>query len=194
MGRKAQVSKEQILQAGLQLIMREGHSVISIKSVAAELGTSTTPITWTFENIENYRRALREYAKSYMDSKLEAAGRNFQKINSIYVGLAIDAPNLIRYLRTEPGDFPYPGSIGFQAEDEQSKLAVKAYAAAMSVSEGQAAAFIRFVNTYTEGVVSLILSGTIQPTKAEANQMIREAGIAYTIFLKASERKPQGKQ
>ncbi len=192
MGRKVQITREQILEAGLRIIIRDGHNAVSIKAVAAELGTSTTPVTWTFDNLENYRQALRQYAKDYMNRKMMGDGKDaaadHRRTGNIYVDMAIDEPNLIRYLRSDELDLQASGGIGFIFDPEKVTIARKGWAAAMGVTEDQAMRFMQFVTTYTEGVVSLILSGVIRPTKEEAHAMIGEAGAAYTVFLKSGVR------
>ncbi len=192
MGRKVQITREQILEAGLRIIIRDGHSAISIKAVAAELGTSTTPVTWTFESLDNYKKELRQYAKDYMNRKMTGDGQDatqdHRKTGNIYVDMAIDEPNLIRYLRSDETDLQKSGGIGFIFDEKKNVIARKGWAAAMGVTEEQAMHFMQFVTTYTEGVVSLILSGVIRPTKEETHAMIGEAGAAYTVFLKSGLR------
>ncbi len=198
MGRKTQITKEQLLEAGFQIILREGHAGISVKSVAAELGISTTPILWTFDNIENYRKELRSYVWAYLNRKMEqsneGADRIYRLTGGVCVDLAIDEPHLLRYLRSGPDYYQASGSIEFLDDDNRNQTTRKGCATALDVSEAQARAFIQFVNTYTEGLISLILEGVVHPTKEEAHRQIREAGIAYTIFLKASEGKTRGTQ
>lgn len=44
MGRKAQISKEIILETALRMLIREGYNSITVKTLAAEIGCSTQPI------------------------------------------------------------------------------------------------------------------------------------------------------
>lgn len=192
MGRKVQITREQILEAGLRIIIRDGHSAVSIKAVAAELGTSTTPITWTFDNLENYRQALRQYAKDYMNRKMMGEGKNaaadHRRTGNIYVDMAIDEPNLIRYLRSDEHDLQASGGIGFIFDPEKVAIARKGWAQAMGITEEQAAEFMQFAVTYTEGVVSLILSGVIKPTKEEAHKRLDVVENAFRALLTSEVR------
>lgn len=70
MARKTQISKEVILQKGLELLIRDGYSSVNIKSLAKEIGCSTQPLVWHFENMEGLRKALSEYALNYANSKM----------------------------------------------------------------------------------------------------------------------------
>ncbi len=62
MARKTQVSKEIILQEALEMLIRDGYSAINIKTLSKEIGCSTQPLVWHFENMAGFRKALAEYA------------------------------------------------------------------------------------------------------------------------------------
>lgn len=189
MGRKTQVTKEQLLEAGLQIVIRSGYSAVSIKTVAAEFGCSTSPIVWSFENIDNYRRELRIYAKQYMDRKMLGDGSNVtddhRKTGYVYVDMALDEPNLIRYLRINENELQASGGIGFIFNSEKNSNIANGWTKAFGVSEEEAVSFMQFITTYTEGVVSLILSGVIHPTKDGAHKMLDESAYAYMAYLKS---------
>lgn len=196
MGRKTQVTREQLLEAGLRLVIREGAAAVSIKTVAAEQGCSTSPIVWSFDNIENYRRELHMYAKRYMDNRMLGDGANVtadhRKTGHVYVDIALDEPNLIRYLRMNETELQASGGIGFIFNDEKNSNIAKALAAGLGVSEREALAFMQFITAYTEGVVSLILSGVIHPTKDEAHKMLDDAADAYMTYLKTKNSSCKG--
>lgn len=191
MGRKTQVTREQLLEAGLRLLIREGYSAVSVKSVAAECGCSTSPIAWGFDNIDNYRRELHIYAKQYLDKKMlgdgTSATADHRKTGSVYVDTAIDEPNLIRYLRTNEEELQASGGIGFLFDKKKNSKAAEGWAKMFGIPKDDAVTFMQFITTYTEGVVSLILSGVIHPTKDEAHKMLDGAAGAYMTYLKTNE-------
>ena len=49
MGRKIQITKKIILETALQMLIRDGYTSITVKTLAAEIGCSTQPIVWHFE-------------------------------------------------------------------------------------------------------------------------------------------------
>lgn len=69
MGRKTQVSKDVILQAALEMLIRDGYSAINIKTLSKEIGCSTQPLVWHFENMDGLRKALANYALMYANEK-----------------------------------------------------------------------------------------------------------------------------
>ena len=42
------IKKEDMLQAALELVSKNGYAALNIKAVAGELGCSTAPISWQF--------------------------------------------------------------------------------------------------------------------------------------------------
>lgn len=51
MGRKTQISKEVILEAALKMLIHDGYAAINIKTLSQEIGCSTQPLVWHFENM-----------------------------------------------------------------------------------------------------------------------------------------------
>ena len=111
MGRKIQITRAQILQAGLELIEREGAAAVQIKRLAASLGCSTQPILWQFGSMEAYRQALFQYAVEAVQQRIKPKGADavldFWRIGATYVDLAVDTPQLHHLDQLgEPVDIP----------------------------------------------------------------------------------------
>ncbi len=188
MGRKATVTKEQLLQAGLDIIIRRGYSAVTIKSVAEALGCSTQPIVWLFENIEGYRTQLRRYATGYMQSKMAGPSpEQAAKAGFAYIQMAIDAPNLIRYLRSDEQDLRQSGGIAFIFDREQSLLRRQYWEKALELPPEDAQAFVDFCILHTEGIVSMLLSGVLPPDAQAACRLLEEGAAAYAMYLKRRE-------
>ena len=71
MARKVSISKDVILEAALKMLIRDGYSAINIKTLAAEIGCSTQPLVWHFENMEGLRYALAQYSRDYANKKIQ---------------------------------------------------------------------------------------------------------------------------
>ena len=70
MPRQVQITKDRILKAAMDVLIRDGFSAVNIKSVAKELGCSTQPIAWQFGNMDNMRKALAKGAVAYATAPL----------------------------------------------------------------------------------------------------------------------------
>jgi AcrR family transcriptional regulator len=93
----------QIVDAAFKIVRRDGFAAVSARSIAAELGSSTTPIYWALQSMDKVEDALRvktlelmaEYqAKKYTDNV-------FINLAVGYVEFARREPNLFRFLSIE---------------------------------------------------------------------------------------------
>lgn len=183
LARKVQISKEMILQAALEMLIRKGYSAINIKTLSKEIGCSTQPLVWHFENMEGLRKALAEYALNYANEKMRSCMQNgmeaFVDFGIAYINLAFDEPNLFKYLYMS-------GESGFQAggfavlvnADENAVIAGK-IAGYVKISKEDASHFLQNIMIYTHGLASFIASGIITSSKEEVKTMVKQTANAF---------------
>lgn len=185
MARKVQISKEMILQAALEMLIRKGYSAINIKTLSKEIGCSTQPLVWHFENMEGLRKALSEYALNYANEKMRSCMQNgmetFVDFGIAYINLAFDEPNLFKYLYMS-------GESGFQASgfdvlanaDENAIIAGQ-IADYLKISKEDASHFLQNIMIYTHGLASFIASGIITSSKEEVKTMVKQTANAFLL-------------
>lgn len=185
LARKVQISKEIILQAALEMLIRKGYSAINIKTLSKEIGCSTQPLVWHFENMEGLRKALAEYALNYANEKMRSCMQNgmeaFVDFGIAYINLAFDEPNLFKYLYMS-------GESGFQAggfyvlvnADENAIIAGQ-IAGYLKISEEDASHFLQNIMIYTHGLASFIASGIITSSKEEVKTMVKQTANAFLL-------------
>lgn len=183
LARKVQISKEMILQAALEILIRKGYSAINIKTLSKEIGCSTQPLVWHFENMEGLRKALAEYALNYANEKMRSCMQNgmeaFVDFGIAYINLAFDEPNLFKYLYMS-------GESGFQAggfdvlvnADENAIIAGQ-IAGYLKISKEDASHFLQNIMIYTHGLASFIASGIITSSKEEVKTMVKQTANAF---------------
>ena len=103
MARKTQVSKEVILDAALKMLIRDGYSAINIKTLSKEIGCSTQPLVWHFENMDGLRKALADYALMYVNKKMGSSSADgsiaiFEQVGRTYINMALNEPNLFQFV------------------------------------------------------------------------------------------------
>jgi Bacterial regulatory proteins, tetR family. len=185
MARKVTVSKEVILEAALAMLIRDGYASINIKSLAAEIGCSTQPIVWHFENMEGLRMALAEYAREYADKKAAPKKGNaiegFEHMGESYVNMAIKEPNLFKflYLGESPLGKPYElkDISGAKANEEM----IKNIAELTGLSFEQIARVIKSTIIYSHGIATMLATGVYKAPKKVIMAMIKNASEAFLI-------------
>lgn len=180
MPRSVQITKEKILTAALDVLIREGYSAVSIKSIARELNCSTQPIAWQFGNMDNMREALTKEAVAYANQKMMPTSTNcieaFWQIGYGYINLAFDTPNLFRFVYMgESKNYCRGGFISILTDKGNAVLIDKLYQY-LNISKGQADMLFQRMIVYTHGMVSLVVAGVLNCTKEQVYSIVKDFG------------------
>ena len=121
---KARITKEEIVQAGLMVVRREGENGLNARNIAALLGCSTQPIFSNYASMEDLRRAViaaaAEVYTQYIAQEVASGVYPEYKASGIaYIRFAREEKNLFRLLymrdrgnREEPYEAQMFGEMG----------------------------------------------------------------------------------
>ena len=179
---KIQIPKEKILDTALELVIREGHQSVTIKRLASELGCSTQPISWTFGSMENFRGEL--YALEQVRSRMRLTEKNplrlFVRSGRLYLDIAFDAPNLLRFLHANRSRTEVRSVL------DASPKGLDSLASALAEDTGipgeRAMVFCTSMVIYIQGLVSILLDGNTDYSRDTAWSLLREQGIACLVY------------
>ena len=184
MARRTTISKEMILEAALKMLIRDGYQAVNIKTLAAEIGCSTQPIAWHFENMDEMRRELALFAEKYAEGKIVTGAGNaagtFETMGRAYVHMAIHEPNLFKFLYLGERPINKPFTAESIAKSANSKELIAGIAAQTGLSETQAAGIIRNIVIYSHGLATMIATGVLKLDESEAMAMISEAANSFS--------------
>ncbi len=185
MARKTQISKEVILEAALKMLIRDGYSAINIKTLSKEIGCSTQPLVWHFENMEGLRKALSEYALNYANSKMRPSAGNvaaaFEQVGIAFIHIAASKPNLFRFLYLE-GYYGSPSdNFDTLITDEDNAALIKRISKEFAISEENAGRYLQNTIIYTHGIATLAATGIINASEKEMMQLVNRAADAFLV-------------
>ena len=195
MARKATISREVILEAALKMLIRDGYASVNVKTIAAEIGCSTQPIVWHFENMEGLRLALSEYAMAYAAKKAASNYENklesFEFLGRAYVKMALKEPNLFKflYLGESPMGKPYNLKDVGRAKN---KAMITMIAEQTGLNEEQVIRFVRNTIIYSHGIATMIATGVLKGTEKEMMEMINNAADAFILSEGIDPKKLEG--
>ncbi|MBR3357518.1 MAG: TetR/AcrR family transcriptional regulator [Solobacterium sp.] len=97
MPRKAEVTKEEMIEGAFRLVRERGWQALTARSLAAELGCSTQPVMYRFPSLaelreETYRRADRFHSEYLL------ASDGLMDLGLRYIRFAAEETNLFRFL------------------------------------------------------------------------------------------------
>ena len=196
MGSIARIPKDQILDAALKMLIRDGYDSINIKTLAKELGCSTQPISWHFGSMPNLRKELTEAAFQYADKKMipppddVVAIDRFREMGNRYIDLAYDEPNLARFLTEAHEGHTFAEQFIEILDRSMDETMSRQIADVLSVSVDQAEHLIQTLMLYVQGLVTMILSDRAQlEPKEVAYEMIQRVGRNYMIGIGADMKR-----
>ena len=107
MAPKTQFSREQIIDAAFRIASREGMDGITVRKIAAELGSSVAPVYVNFSDLEEVRDAVVERIVDISRQILEesASGRPFRDIGLASIRFAKRYPVISRDLTLRPNRY-----------------------------------------------------------------------------------------
>ena len=185
------IKKEDMLQAALKLVAKNGYAALNIKAVAKELGCSTAPISWQFGGMDGLREELIPYVEQYVENMYYSQSNNefttFEQRGKGTIDLALENPNLFRFLYT--GERSQLLSTGFElhmdsldADNLYQKMAEM-----LGVTSKQVMDFAMTMMVYTQGIGTLIASGIVKDTKENMYRMLHNTGMIYLKGLGVKE-------
>ncbi len=103
MAKRQKIGKSEVLSAAAEVVQRGGEGALSVRAIAAALGSSTQPVYSRFKSIGEVRIALYEEAKrryhAAIEAYLSAAGLSrYEAYGRGFVKFSIEEKGLFRFL------------------------------------------------------------------------------------------------
>ena len=190
MGRKTQITKEIILETALAMLIRDGYSAINIKTLAAEIGCSTQPIVWHFENMNGFRQAFFEYCIDYAKSRFTVWNGSLDDLLAEtargYITIACNMPNLFRFVFVDNKD-----DVVQKLQLDNTKKIIHLLCQEKGLTESQAASFLMNYEFYIHGIASYTASGFVNYPEEEIIAMANRAKEAFLEYERSNHRETQ---
>ena len=168
------VSREEIVEAALEVVRDGGFSAVNARSVAKKLGCSTQPIYFSFRNMDELKASLIERAAQMHEQRVRDSLRAHEGNDSRYssygmgfVQFAAEEKQLFRWLYLEgeqlgpyQNDILLPEVIGVIMEE-------------FGYGEGVARRFHQDMIYFTYGLAILANTGHLPLTETELREAFR---------------------
>lgn len=176
---KAKYTGEQIIDAAYEMVRRYGEDMLSARNLAADLGTSTSPIFAAFDSIDEIAALVaaraRDLYKRYLDEGL-SQDIPFKGAGLKYIQFAKDEPELFKMLFMREGSetpMHYLPS-DFEFESEVRGAVQEAY----QMSESEAKRIYNHLSVYVHGLAVLFAQGNCVFSDEDVSRMLSEVFVA----------------
>ena len=107
---KAKFTKDEIIEAALNIVRTNGYEALTSRALGIYLGSSARPIFTVFKNMEEVQQAMTEAAKTLYKEYVKkglAAERPFKGVGTQYILFSVNESKLFQLLfMTEQKQIP----------------------------------------------------------------------------------------
>lgn len=181
---KAKFTREQIIQAAVDVTREQGISAVTAREVGRQLGTSSTPVFVAFENMEDLKNEVfNEVEKQY--SAFIEEGLNYTPMFKAFglrmIEYAKEYPNLFKvlFMNSIESNMNYDDMIlNFPSAD----ICLKAIKEQTSLNDNEVELLFKQVLVTGLGICYLVSSKTCEFTEEQLNEYL---GLSYIGSLTA---------
>lgn len=173
---KNKYTKQQIIEAAIQIVREEGIGGVTARSLAAKLGCSVAPIFSIFANMVELQAELKNKVKSIYYEYVEEGLQEdiaFKGVGISYIKFAIQEPNLFKLLFMS-------NDHAYSLDDVLSEVEVNYEGVFKCVQDGYGLNYedskklYQHMWIYTHGIAVLCVTGTCKFTSEEIANMLSE--------------------
>jgi len=178
-------TREDILDAAFDIFRREGLNALSVRKIAALVGSSTAPVYSCFSGIDEIREALMQEA---FERLIHYTEKTYTEDIFLNIGLgmlefATDYPIVYRTIFLEDAR----GRDMFRRFSETSKIQMRKEPSLLIFSDNEIDSILDKLTVYTHGLAAMICAGIIENPSAESlyTRLAQTGGdiIGATAFM-----------
>lgn len=183
---KAKFTREEIIEAALDIVKTDGFEALTSRALGTRLGSSARPIFTVFQSMDEVQQAVIESAKAlykeYVDQGLMWE-HPFKGVGTQYILFAVNKPKLFQllFMAEQPGIPDLSGVLPLI--EESYKEILLSIQNDYGISEPLAEKLYRHLWIYTHGIATLCATKMCRFTSDEISSMITEVctGILKNI-------------
>lgn len=184
---KAKFSREEIIEAGVEIVREEGFDALTARALGIKLGSSARPVFTVFRNMEEVQQAVTDAARALYREYIQGGLSEhpaFKGVGTNYIRFAVKESKLFQLLfMTERDQVPDLDSVLPLIEESYGEIL-------LSVQEGYgidregAEKLYRHLWIYTHGIATLCATRICRFTEEEISSLMTEIFIS---LLKAGK-------
>ena len=172
-------TKEEIVNAALQVVREKGTAALTTRQIAAVLGVSTRPIFTYFQNMQQVQEAVRQAAQalyhSYIKKGLEQV-HPFIGLGEQYIRFATQEPELYRllFLPLAPGS----ENKAMEEMERTQNLVLEFLQQIYQLDEAAAKRFFRDVWLVAHSLAALLVTTCCPYSPEEIRQILTSVSLS----------------
>ena len=174
-------TKEQIVDAGVELVREGGIAALNARALAGRLGCSTQPIFREFSGMEEVKAAVIKQAEQiyngYIQRSASKPGPNYKATGLAYIDFAREEGALFQllFMRDRRGEVIPP-----RMTDDNMEYIMQTISTATGLTGDQAYDFHLHMWIYAHGLASMVATHFADFTEEEAGRLLGDEFKAFT--------------
>lgn len=189
---KPKFTREEIVEAALNIAADRGLKALTSRELGAALGSSARPIFTVFKNMDEVLSAVREAALARFGEyakKAESYTPVFKQIGLQMILFAIEQPKLYRLLYMSEKPEAKAFDDVFRNLGDVAPLCIEAIERDYELSGDDAMLLFKHIWIYTYGIGALIATGVCGFTEQEVQDMLSREFVAMLTLIKSGKAK-----
>lgn len=178
---KPKFTKEELIQAALELTRESGLETVVARNLGKKLDTAASTIFTHFDSVEDIRQAVVESARELYNGYVEEGLKMIPPMKGFgvqYIRFAMEEPNLYAVLfMNKRDDFKY---VDFIVDEGHYEKVITAAEKDFTISRQQAEFLYHNMWAYAHGIAVMSATGVCKFSLEEISQML---GMACRSFL-----------
>ena len=171
---KAKFSREEIIDAAINIVREDGFDALTSRALGTKLGSSARPIFTVFQ------QKYREYISKGLSQDLA-----FKGVGMEYILFSINEPKLFQLLfMTEQSQIPDLTGVLPLIDDSYEQI-LRSIQSGYEIDKSSAEILYRHLWIYTHGIATLCATNMCRFTDEEVSSMIRQVCISILKSIKA---------
>ena len=172
-------TKEEIVNAALQVVREKGTAALTTRQIAAVLGVSTRPIFTYFQNMQQVQEAVRQAAQALYHSYIKKGLEQVHPLIGLgeqYIRFATQEPELYRllFLPLAPGS----GNKAMEEMERTQNLVLDFLQQIYQLDEAAAKRFFRDVWLVAHSLAALIVTNCCPYSPEEIRQILTSVSLS----------------
>lgn len=174
---RAKFTREEILQAAMQIVREQGPEAVTSRELGKRLGSSACPIFTVFSNMEEVNQEIHRAARArYREYVREGLSQPmpFRGVGASYIRFAMEEPRLFHILFMEEKATPTDIEHTLMLIDESYDEILRSVREPYGLEEEEAKRLYQHLWIYTHGIATLCATRVCTFTGEEIQAMMAD--------------------
>lgn len=188
---KAKFTREQIIEAALEIIRQSGPEAVTARELGNKLNSSARPVFTVFQNMEEVTeevmKAAKEVYKEYVYEGLKEEPA-FKGVGRAYIRFANQEKKLFQLLFMREQKEKKGIESVLEAIDDNFEMILRSVTEPYGLQEKEALRLYQNIWIYTHGIATLCATGVCMFTEEETDEMLTEVFISLLMKIKGEKK------